>query len=202
VNEALIAVVESSGDRLARHFHLPLQSGADSVLARMGRPYSAARYLEVALGLARRLPDSALGADVIVGFPGETEAEFAETLALVEASPLTYLHVFGYSDRPGTRAAAMEPKVRPEVIKERSERLRALGARKKAAFCAAMAGTEQTVLLLEEQAADGRLVGLTGNYLQVLSDGGKTPANQFVRVRLDRPSADGLWEVTILESRR
>jgi threonylcarbamoyladenosine tRNA methylthiotransferase MtaB len=202
VDDALIEVFESSGDSLARHFHVPLQSGADSVLARMGRPYTGAQYLEVVHGLARRLPDSALGADVIVGFPGETEAEFAETLSLVEASPLTYLHVFGYSDRPGTRAAAMEPKVHPEVIKERSERLRALGARKKAAFGAAMAGSEQTVLVLEERAADGRLVGLTGNYLQVLLDGGRTPANRFVRVRLDRSPADGLWEALLLERER
>jgi threonylcarbamoyladenosine tRNA methylthiotransferase MtaB len=201
LDDALLARFESSEDRLARHFHLPLQSGSDAVLARMGRPYTSARYLDVVRGLTRRLPDTALGADVIVGFPGEAEAEFEETLALVEASPLTYLHVFGYSDRPGTRAAAMEPKVRPEVIKERSERLRGLGACKRAAFGAAMAGSEQTVLVLAEQAADGRLIGLTGNYLRVLVDGRRTSANQLVRMRLDRPSAGGLWEATLLERR-
>jgi threonylcarbamoyladenosine tRNA methylthiotransferase MtaB len=201
LDDALLGRFESSEDRLARHFHLPLQSGSDAVLARMGRPYTSAQYLDVVRGLTRRLPHTALGADVIVGFPGETEAEFEETLALVEASPLTYLHVFGYSDRPGTRAAAMEAKVRPEVIRERSERLRGLGACKRAAFGAAMAGSEQTVLVLAGQAADGRLIGLTGNYLRVLVDGRRTSANQLVRMRLDRPSAGGLWEATLLERR-
>ncbi len=199
VDAGLLDVVERSGDRIARHFHLPLQSGSDSVLGRMGRPYSAATYLEVATGLARRLPDAAIGADVIVGFPGETEAEFQETLTVVEASPLTYLHVFGYSDRPGTVAASMRPKITPEVIRERSERLRALGARKKDAFRGRLVGSSQTALVLEERADDGRLVGLTGNYMEVLVPDDGTLPNRFVRARLDTPPPGGRWEVTILD---
>jgi threonylcarbamoyladenosine tRNA methylthiotransferase MtaB len=199
VDAGLLDVVELSGDRIARHFHLPLQSGSDSVLSRMGRPYSAATYLEVASGLAGRLPDAAIGADVIVGFPGETEAEFQETLALVEASPLTYLHVFGYSDRPGTAAASMQPKIAPEVIKERSERLRALGARKKDAFRGRLVGSNQRALVLEERADDGRRIGLTGNYMEVLVPGDETLPNRFVCARLDQPLPGGRWEVTILD---
>jgi threonylcarbamoyladenosine tRNA methylthiotransferase MtaB len=202
VDDSLIEVVESSGDLVARHFHLPLQSGADSVLARMGRPYSGAQYLDVVRRLAGRLPGSALGADVIVGFPGETEREFDQTLSLVEASPLTYLHVFGYSDRPGTRAAAMGPKVPPEVIKVRSERLRSLGARKKAAFRATVAGSAQVALVLDERASDGRMVGLTGNYVKVLVEGATTLVNRFVRVRLERSLEDGRWESTLIETQR
>jgi threonylcarbamoyladenosine tRNA methylthiotransferase MtaB len=196
---ALLDVVERSGHRMARHFHLPLQSGADSVLARMGRPYSGAQYLEVAHSLAQRLPGAAIGADVIVGFPGETEAEFEQTLALVQASPLTYLHVFGYSDRPGTAAATMQPKIRPEVIKERSERLRDLGASKKAAFRGRLVGSEQKVLVLDERADDRHLVGLTGNYMEVLVRDGEGQQNEFVRVRLDRPLPSGRWETTLLK---
>ena len=106
-------VVERAGDRVARHFHLPLQSGSDSVLRRMNRPYTAAEYLAVVDELARRFPDAAIGADVIAGFPGETEAEFEETLAFIEHAPLTYLHVFSYSDRPGTKSLPDEAESAP-----------------------------------------------------------------------------------------
>ena len=143
MDAALLDVIEAAGERVAQHFHLPLQSGSDSVLRRMGRPYSAAEYLEVVRSVAARFPEAALGADVIVGFPGETEEEFQETLAFVADSPLTYLHVFSYSDRPGTPAAAMKPKVQPEVIQERNARLRALGQEKKTAFRTRLVGTEQ-----------------------------------------------------------
>jgi threonylcarbamoyladenosine tRNA methylthiotransferase MtaB len=198
VDEALIDVVERSGERVARHFHLPLQSGSDSVLRSMGRPYSAGQYLQVANSLARRLPDAAVGADIIVGLPGETEREFSETLSLVEDSPVTYLHVFAYSDRPGTRAADLGPKVSPETIQERSERMRSLGARKKAAFHARLVGSEQKVLVLRERSADGRLVGLTGNYVEVLVGDDETLLNRFAVVRLERSLPDGRWETTML----
>ncbi len=197
VTDALLEVVQQAGDRVARHFHLPLQSGCDSVLARMGRPYRAARYLEATGAIARRLPDAAIGADVIVGFPGETDAQFEETLTLVEHSPLTYLHVFAYSDRPGTAAATMLPKISPEVIKQRSERLRLLGADKRDAFRGRLVGSEQTALVLEERAGDGWLVGLTGNYMEVLVPEDEGPKNEFVRVTLQRPLADGRWIVTL-----
>jgi threonylcarbamoyladenosine tRNA methylthiotransferase MtaB len=199
LDEALLEVVQHAGDRMARHFHLPLQSGSDTVLARMGRPYSAAQYLQVARRLASRLPDAAIGADIIVGFPGETDSEYEETLQLVRDSPLTYLHVFGYSDRAGTVAAAMQPKIHPEVIKQRSERLRSLGASKKHAFRGRLAGSEQRVLVLEETADDGRLVGLTGNYTEVVVQNDQSLVNRFVRARLDLPRADGRFEVTQLE---
>jgi threonylcarbamoyladenosine tRNA methylthiotransferase MtaB len=199
LDAALLDVVERSGHRVARHFHLPLQSGSDSVLGRMGRPYSGAQYLEVARSLAQRLPDAAIGADVIVGFPGETEDEFEQTLALVQASPLTYLHVFGYSDRPGTAAEAMQPKIRSEVIKQRSECLRALGASKKAAFRGRLVGSEQKVLVLDERADDRHLIGLTGNYMEVLVRDSEGQQNEFVRVRLDRPLPSGRWETTLLK---
>jgi threonylcarbamoyladenosine tRNA methylthiotransferase MtaB len=199
MDEALLDTIQAAGDRVARHFHLPLQSGADSVLERMDRPYSADRYLEVASLVAHRLPDAALGADIVVGFPGETDEEFRQTLAFVEPSPLTYLHVFAYSDRPGTIAAAMGPKVRPETIQERSRLLRELGARKKATFRDRLVGSVQQALILEERAADGKHIGLTGNYMEVLVNDAKDLLNRFVRVRLDEARPDGRWDTTLLD---
>jgi threonylcarbamoyladenosine tRNA methylthiotransferase MtaB len=194
VDASLLDVIESGGERVARHLHLPLQSGSSSVLSRMGRPYTPAEYLTVANAIGRRFPDAALGADVIVGFPGETEAEFEETLALVESSPLTYLHVFAYSDRPGTRASAMTPKTHPATIQERSLRLRALGMQKNDSFRGRLSGTEQRVLVLNERSADGRLVGLTGNYMEVLVGKDEILANRFVQVQLEQSLPDGRWE--------
>jgi threonylcarbamoyladenosine tRNA methylthiotransferase MtaB len=198
VDGALMAVIEAAGARVARHFHLPLQSGNDSVLRRMNRPYTAAEYLAVVTELAGRFPDAAIGADVIVGFPGETEAEFEETMAFVEHAPLTYLHVFGYSDRPGTKASAVKPKVPPETIHGRSLRLRALGERKNAAFRGRLRGTGQRVLVLKERDAAGRVVGITGNYLEVLLDGDDDLMNRFAEVRLEEPGEDGRWTATLL----
>jgi threonylcarbamoyladenosine tRNA methylthiotransferase MtaB len=195
-----MAVMEAADDRVARHFHLPLQSGSDSVLRRMNRPYAAAEYLAVVTELAGRFPDAAIGADVIVGFPGETDAEFAETLAFVEHAPLTYLHVFTYSDRPGTKASQMKAKVAPETIRERSVRLRALGELKNAAFRDRLRGTRQRVLVLKERDADGRLVGITGNYMEVLLDGGDELMNCFAEVRLEDPGDDGRWTAALVSA--
>jgi threonylcarbamoyladenosine tRNA methylthiotransferase MtaB len=199
VDETLLDVIRDSGDKVARHLHLPLQSGADSILCQMGRPYSSEKYLEVVDCVARRLPDVALGADVIVGFPGETNEQFQETVSLIEASPLTYLHVFAYSDRPGTRAATMEPKIPPQIIRERSQCLRDLGVRKKAAFYDRLSGSEQRALVLAEQSTDGRSVGLTGNYMEVLVDGDEDMPNRFVRVQLEETLPDGRWDATLLQ---
>jgi len=200
VTSSLLDVVANAGDLLARHFHLPLQSGSDSILARMDRPYVAEEYLEVTTELRRRLPDAAIGADVIVGFPGETDEEFDETVCLVQEAPLTYLHVFAYSDRPGTPATAMRPKIKPEVIKERSERLRGLGAHKKHAFRDRLVGSQQRVLVLEEQAEDGRLVGLTGNYVEVLVERDESLINRFVRARLERALPGDRMDARMIET--
>jgi threonylcarbamoyladenosine tRNA methylthiotransferase MtaB len=198
VDEALMDIAARAGDRVAHHFHLPLQSGSDSVLRRMDRPYTAVEYLAVVTALARRFPDAAIGADVIAGFPGETEAEFLETLAFIERAPLTYLHVFSYSDRPGTKASALRPKVAPDIIHERSLRLRALGERKNASFYSTLRGTTQRVLVLKERDADGRLVGITGNYLEVLVDGDNEWMNRFAEVRLEESRDDGRWTAAVL----
>lgn len=197
-DDALQQVILEAGDRVAHHFHLPLQSGSDSVLERMNRPYTAAQYLEVAEALARRFPEAALGADLITGFPGETEEEFKDTLSFVEHLPLTYLHVFSYSDRPGTAASALRPKVSPETIHERTMLLRALGERKKTVFRGRLIETEQRVLVLNRRAADGRLVGLSGNYLEILLHGDDSLLNRFAWARIDGLLEDGRCEGTLV----
>lgn len=193
VDDRVLAVMRGSEGRFAEHLHVPLQSGSDSVLRRMNRPYRRAAYSDRVQAIREAFPEAAIGADVIVGFPGESEEEFAETMEFVAGLPLTYLHVFAYSDRPGTRASAMASKVKPETISARSERLRALGAEKNQVFQQAFRGRTLEALLLRQRAEDGRIVGLTSNYLEVLVEGGDELMNRYAPVTLaDRESA-GRW---------
>lgn len=197
VDDRVLDAMREAGGRFAEHFHLPLQSGSDSVLARMGRPYTAAAYAERVRAARRVFPDAAIGADVIVGFPGESDAEFEETMGLAADLPLTYLHVFPYSDRPGTRASAAPSKVAPDVIAERAARLRHLGRTKDEAFQSGFVGRELKALLLRQRSDDGLLVGLTGNYLEVLVEGDDTRMNSFQNVVPTCRRPDGRWEGVI-----
>ncbi|HXG02246.1 MAG TPA: radical SAM protein, partial [Candidatus Binatia bacterium] len=176
---------------VAPHFHVPLQSGSDRILRRMRRPYTVAMYRRLVERLAAARPGLGLGTDLIAGFPGETEADFEATLALVQALPFTYLHVFGYSDRPGTEAAGLPGRLPPRVIAERSRRLRALGEAKTLAFRQSLAGSVQEVLVLDTRdRAGGRLVGLTGQYVEVLFDGSDALMRTIARVRVESVEAD------------
>lgn len=197
VDRELLDAIDKARDRVAHHFHLPLQSGSDSVLTRMNRPYLSLEYGVVLTELRRRFPDAAIGADVIVGFPGETEDEFMETYELIERLPLTYLHVFSYSDRPGTAASSMRNKVHPETIQARSARLRDLGACKLEAFHERFLGRELQALVLRERTDDGQLVGLTGNYIEVVVSGDDSLVNRFAHVRIEAPGGAGRWKATV-----
>ncbi|HZJ03079.1 MAG TPA: tRNA (N(6)-L-threonylcarbamoyladenosine(37)-C(2))-methylthiotransferase MtaB [Thermoleophilia bacterium] len=198
LDERVLRAISAAGLRYAGHFHLPLQSGSDNVLRRMNRPYMAADYLARVRQVRGAFPEAALGADVIVGFPGETEEDFEETCTLVTNSPLTYLHVFAYSDRPGTRASAMKGKVGPEIIHERSRRLRELGDQKNRAFQEAFRGRVLEALVLERQGEDDRLIALTGNYLRVAVPVDRRMINRLVPVKLLEPSGEG-WTGKIVE---
>ncbi len=138
----LLDVVTGSGV-VAPHLHIPLQSGSDRVLRAMRRPYNVAMYRRLVERLAAARPGLGLGADVIAGFPSESDADFADTVALVEALPFSYLHVFGYSDRRGTEAATRTGHVDARTIARRSAALRALAAAKNHAFRRAMVGDDQ-----------------------------------------------------------
>jgi threonylcarbamoyladenosine tRNA methylthiotransferase MtaB len=185
VTEDLIALFAENG-RLARHFHMPLQSGSDRILAAMRRWYRAEHYARRAELLREWLPDAAIGADVLTGFPGETGEDHRATLALIDALPLTYLHVFSFSPRPGTPAAEMREHVPSTVIAARANELRARGEEKQSAFRAAQAGRTLRVLTLRrngEDAAGPWTRALSGNYAGVRVAGHR-PANQFVDVKI------------------
>jgi threonylcarbamoyladenosine tRNA methylthiotransferase MtaB len=174
----------ASTERLAQHFHMPLQSGSDRILAAMHRWYRAEHYARRVELIHQRLPHAAIGADVIAGFPGETEDDHASTLAFIEALPFTYLHVFSYSMRPGTKAAALPNHVQGAIIKRRARELRALSKRKAAAFRESQMGRDLRVLTLHpsEDCAGTRTPALSSNYLRLLVDG-LFPANQWLNVR-------------------
>jgi threonylcarbamoyladenosine tRNA methylthiotransferase MtaB len=168
----------ASGDGLAPHFHLPLQHASDRMLAAMRRPYTLADYADLVDSIRARIPAAAIGSDVIVGFPGETDEDFDELCAYLERSPLTHLHVFPYSDRPGTAASAMREKVHGAVVRERAARVRASGHRLAVKFRESQRGTIHRALTLE----DGSLA-VTGNYLKVRIPPGRV-RNEWVRVRI------------------
>jgi threonylcarbamoyladenosine tRNA methylthiotransferase MtaB len=169
---------------VAPHFHVPLQSGSDRVLRRMHRPYTSATYRRVVERLAGAIPRLGLGADVIAGFPGESAADFAATLDLVQALPVSYLHVFPYSERSGTAAAVLPGRLDPGTITARARRLREVGAARRRAFHASMLGRTEDVLVLETRDPDsGQLVGLTGNYVEVAFAGPEHLRRRTARVR-------------------
>ncbi len=161
-------MVRFLGRGLCRHLHIPLQSGDDTILMSMKRNYTSGFYRELLGRISQEVPGVALGADVMVGYPGEGEEEFQNTQRLVEAAPLTHLHVFSYSPRPGTAAAAMQKQV-PETIKrKRSEALRSLGNEKNLEFRKKHYGTEVHVVVEDKKdEKTGTLSGLTDNYLRV-----------------------------------
>ena len=193
VTEDLIELLSTS-ERLARHFHMPLQSGSDRILAAMHRWYRAEHYARRAELVREWLPDAAIGADVIAGFPGETDEDHRATLALIDRLPLSYLHVFSFSPRPGTPAAEMRDHVPGDEIARRARELRSLGEEKKSAFRAAQAGRTLRVLTLNgdgEDCAGSWTRALSGNYADVRV-AGRWPANQFLDVQVTGQSGGHL----------
>jgi len=183
LTEDFIALVAST-PRLARHFHVPLQSGADRILAAMRRWYRAEHYEARVSCIRRHLPEAALGADVITGFPGETEADHAATLALVERLPFTYLHVFSYSSRPGTHAAALPDQLPASPVNRRARELRALAEEKSSAFLHSQIGRTLRVLTLNRapNTPPNSTPALSSNFLK-LSLPGHHPSNLWLDVQ-------------------
>ena len=175
--DALVDLVASS-PRFAPHFHLPLQHGADSMLRAMHRPYTTAYYRRLVERIASTIPNASIGSDIIVGFPGETEAEMTAMRDLLQSLPLTYLHVFPYSDRPGTAAAALQPKVDGRRIRARAASIREIAAQLSRQFRQRQIGRLHRALTVD----DGQSV-VTANYLKLRLD---TPRrrNEWVNVRV------------------
>jgi len=178
LTDELLELIAST-PRIARHLHVPLQSGSDAVLKRMRRWYRTRHYADRMRKIREYLPDAAIGADVMVGFPAETEAEFEESRAFIAAQPFTYLHVFTYSERPGTPASAMPGRIPVAERKRRNRILRELGAAFNLEFRRRMAGRSLSAVTIE----DGRSA-LTTNYLKVKLAVAREP-NRLIEVRFN-----------------
>jgi threonylcarbamoyladenosine tRNA methylthiotransferase MtaB len=181
-SDDLIALVASS-PRIAKHAHVPMQSGSDAVLRRMHRKYRPWHYREKILKIRAAMPTAAIGADVMVGFPGETESEFDETRRMIEELPLTYLHVFTYSARPGTPAAEQSGQVPVAVARERNRVLREIASKKKAAFMRSLVGTVVEAITLQSGGPEFT-EALTENYLKMKIPGHHV-ANRWTQVEIN-----------------
>jgi threonylcarbamoyladenosine tRNA methylthiotransferase MtaB len=188
-SDELIALVAGS-PRIARHAHVPLQSGSDRILRRMHRKYRPWHYAEKIRNIHEAMPDAAIGADVMVGFPGETDELFEESRSFIERLPFTYLHVFTYSSRPGTPSAAMPDQVPVHVARERNRVLRELAAEKNLAFRRKFLGQTLDVITLQA-GCEGWTEALSDNYLKVKIAGHDGP-NTMMRIRIAGLEDDGL----------
>jgi threonylcarbamoyladenosine tRNA methylthiotransferase MtaB len=178
---------------IAPHFHVPLQSGSDRVLRRMRRPYTIAMYRRVVERLVDAIPGVGLGADAIVGFPGETDADFAATLDVVDTLPFSYLHVFPYSARPGTEAAGWPERVETRTLATRARRLRQAAAARGLSFRRTLVGRVEDVLVLQTRdRLTGDLTGLTGNFVEVTFPGPDRLIRRLARVRVMAAGPDGV----------
>jgi threonylcarbamoyladenosine tRNA methylthiotransferase MtaB len=178
----------AASPRIAKHVHAPLQSGSDRVLRRMHRKYRPRHYEDRVRKARAWMPDAAIGADVMTGFPGETDEEFEESRHFIDSLPFTYLHVFTYSERPGTSAAANQQQVPMPVRKERNRVLRELAANKNFAFRQSMVGRTLSVVTLDHGA-------LSDNFIKVELNP-QRPSNQLTDVKIGAVSATGLREFT------
>ncbi|MEA1851073.1 MULTISPECIES: tRNA (N(6)-L-threonylcarbamoyladenosine(37)-C(2))-methylthiotransferase MtaB [Chryseobacterium] len=176
------------------HFHIPLQSGSDDLLKKMKRRYLTKLYKDRVAKIREVMPHAAIGVDVIVGFPGETEELFMETYNFLNELPITYLHVFTYSERENTEAAAMDGIVPISERKKRNKMLRILSEKKKMAFYQTQLGKTLPVLW-EHENKDGKMFGFTENYVRVQKDYDAASVNQIEFLKLDRIEADGTVSV-------
>lgn len=193
ISDELIDLI-SKTHRICRHLHIPLQSGDDFILSEMKRDYTGEEYLVLADKLTEAIPCILIGADVIVGFPGETNQQFENTCQFIRSSPVNYLHVFSYSDRKGTLASLMMYKTAPEVIHRRSEILHELGWEKWRNFIDRFIGKRLDVLIENRRdRKTGKLTGLSDNYIRVILEGDDSLKNKIISVRISKREDNKLW---------
>ena len=176
--------------KICKHLHLPLQAGSDEVLRAMNRHYDTAKFAALIERVERAVPGVAISTDIIVGFPGETDELFAESLAFVECMNFARMHVFPYSPRRGTPAAAFAAQVPEEVKKERVHRMQALAAKKSEAFHADFLG--RTMPVLFETQRESVTDGLTENYIRVYTDA-PVQTGEIYNMHLVQLYRDGIW---------
>jgi threonylcarbamoyladenosine tRNA methylthiotransferase MtaB len=174
-------------DMFCPHFHIPMQSGDDRILERMHRPYTGSIFENLIIRINNQVPDAAIGVDILIGFPGETEKAFENTYSLIEKLPVTYLHVFPFSSRPGTPAARYPQKVPQKTIKARCEKMRRLGHIKKQVFYKKFLGKTVEILIEgKKDKATGLLKGITSNYIPIHVVGNDELFNTMIQVNIDK----------------
>ncbi|MBM3916883.1 MAG: tRNA (N(6)-L-threonylcarbamoyladenosine(37)-C(2))-methylthiotransferase MtaB [Sphingomonadales bacterium] len=193
----IIAFCLERAERFVPHFHIPLQSGSDTILEKMRRKYDTALYTNRISQIKAINSDTCIGVDVIVGFPGETDADFLATVNFLKELDISYLHVFTYSERANTGAPKLGTKVPMEVRRERSKILHLLSDRKKQAFYQTQLGKDKTVLF-EQEENEGWLYGFTENYVKVKTPYDAKLINQMCTIKLTEIDRDGLMKCNIL----
>lgn len=195
-NEIIEFVATSK--RFVSHFHIPLQSGSDELLTKMRRKYLTDLYTDRVNTIKRLMPDACIGVDVIVGFPGETEEEFLKTVHYLNALPISYLHVFTYSERANTTAKKMADAVPVNIRRERSRQLQILSDKKRRAFYETQLGKTESVLF-EAEEAGGVMNGFSSNYVKVKTPFNPALINQTVQVKFESIDLEGTVRVELLE---
>jgi threonylcarbamoyladenosine tRNA methylthiotransferase MtaB len=196
ISDELIQFVAGS-KRFAPHFHIPLQSGSDKILKLMKRRYLTAGFADRVSEIKMQMPDACIGADVIVGFPGETDEEFDEACRFIAGIPLSYLHVFTYSERRGTPAASMAGKIPNRIRDERSHVLHGIGSRLKQEFCISQIGRERTVIF-EQIRPDATMVGFTDNYVEIKTKARHDFLHHPGLVLITGPEHNGIAEAELI----
>ena len=188
----------SNSKNFVPHFHIPLQSGSDKILKNMKRRYLSSLYNDRINQIKKLLPNACIGADVIVGYPGETEEDFYKTFNFLKDSEISYLHVFTYSERPNTEAAVMKYSVSPEIRYKRSKILRTLSIKKRRAFYESQIGNILTVLF-ESENKKGFIYGFTENYVKVRQPWNPKLANTLRKIKLEEIDSSGMVSFKILD---
>jgi threonylcarbamoyladenosine tRNA methylthiotransferase MtaB len=183
--------------KIVPHFHIPLQSGSDKVLGLMRRRYKRAKFEERVRKIIMEIPLAGIGADVIVGFPGESDQNFEETYSFLNEMPLSYFHVFNFSERPGTPAGKMNGKVVFSTREKRSRRLISLSEKKHLEFCRLNTG-ELCDVLFEHTRHEGKISGFTGNYIRTEYPWNSGIADKVIKVRLTGISVSGRMNVELV----
>ena len=196
ISDALIQFVANSNSGMARicpHFHIPLQSGDDDILRKMHRPYTSELFKNLVMKIIKSIPDAAVGVDILVGFPGESESAFNRTCLMIEQLPVSYLHVFPFSPREGTPAYHFPDKIHPDLIRQRCRVIREIGNRKRFKFYRKFIGRQLEVIIEKRQhMPQGFMKGTSANYVQVLLEGCNdiSQINEIVKVMIEKVGDD------------